>query len=355
MSNEDFGEIKRRTFLAGALSSLGLAACTTAKPRDPLHLADATEAQRTGRRTGRSQVGIIKCHSYEEDLFGNLRGHITQLKLPDFHGKGVVLKPNMVEYEPGHPITTHPQVIKAAIQLIDYLGASKITVAEGPGHMRDTEYLLASTGIGAICKEMGVPFIDLNLDDIGKKDIEHSFAGLSHFYLPETILKADAVVSLPKMKTHHWVGITASMKNLFGVVPGRKYGYPKNFLHVKGIPNCILDLNRIVCPQLALVDGIVAMEGDGPINGTAKDTGVMVISTDLAAVDATCARLMGFDPEALSYIRLAGQVIGNISPDEIDIIGSPLATVAQTFERPITYTDANKDWRLLSQADQQAS
>ena len=97
------------------------------------------------------------------------------------------------------------------------------------------------------------------------------------------------------------------------------------------------------------------MEGDGPINGTAKDTKVMIIGTDVAAIDATCARIMQFVPETLSYIRLAGQVIGNIAVSDIDIVGSPVATVAQKFERPITYTEGNKDWHLLAQSDQQAS
>jgi uncharacterized protein (DUF362 family) len=354
LADENSDGIQRRTFLAGALSSFGLASCAST-PHSPVDLPDATDAQRKGRKLGRSSIGIISAASYEDDLFAKLKGQLSSLQLPSLKGKHVVLKPNMVEFEAGHPITTHPQIIKAAVQLVDYLGASNITIAEGPGHMRDTEYLLASTGIGAICTELGLPFLDLNLDDLGKKEIENGFSGLPYFYLPKTILQADAVVSLPKMKTHHWVGVTASMKNLFGVVPGRKYGYPKNLLHARGIPNCILDLNRLIRPAFALVDGIVAMEGDGPINGTAKDTKIMVIGDDLAGVDATCARIMGFSPEALSYIRLAGQVIGNISSSDIDIIGAPIATVAQKFERPITYTDANKDWRLLAQSDQQAS
>ena len=355
MAEEDTPQIQRRTFLAGALSSLALTGCATSKSHSPVDLPDATEAQRSGRKVGRSSIGIIKAESYEEDLFTKLKAQLAHLQLPNFKGKHVVIKPNMVEFEPGHPITTHPQMIKAAVHLVDYLGAAKITIAEGPGHMRDTEYLLAATGIGEACSELGLPFLDLNLDDLEKREIKDSFSRLNYFYLPKTILEADALVSLPKMKTHHWVGVTASMKNLFGVVPGRKYGYPKNLLHTRGIPNCILDLNRALRPAMALVDGIVAMEGDGPINGTAKNTKVMIVSDDLAAVDATCARIMDFVPESLSYIRLAGQVIGNIATSDIDIVGAPVATVAQKFERPITYTAANKDWRLLAQSDQQAS
>jgi uncharacterized protein (DUF362 family) len=99
------------------------------------------------------------------------------------------------------------------------------------------------------------------------------------------------------------------------------------------------------------------MEGDGPINGTQKHTKLMVMGIDLAAVDATCARIMKFEPQNLSYIRVAGQVIGNIESENIDIIGTPLSAVAQDFARPITYSlDKNqKDWRLLGQPGEQAS
>jgi uncharacterized protein (DUF362 family) len=97
------------------------------------------------------------------------------------------------------------------------------------------------------------------------------------------------------------------------------------------------------------------MEGDGPINGTAKDTKALLIGTDVAAIDATCARIMNFVPESLCYIRLAGQVIGNISPENIDIVGPSLSTVCQDFARPITYSKDKRDWRLVAQADSQAS
>ena len=88
--------------------------------------------------------------------------------------------------------------------------------------------------------------------------------------LPQSLRRADLIVSLPKMKTHHWAGVTLSMKNLFGVMPGVCYGWPKNVLHHAGIRQSILDINAAVRPHLAIVDGIIGMEGDGPIMGTAE-------------------------------------------------------------------------------------
>ena len=96
---------------------------------------------------------------------------------------------------------------------------------------------------------------------------------MKKWYLPRTALGADLLVSMPKMKTHHWVGATLAMKNLFGVVPGGVYGWPKNVLHWAGIDECIADLHAVFPRQFAIVDGIVGMEGNGPIQGAAKRRG----------------------------------------------------------------------------------
>jgi len=104
------------------------------------------------------------------------------------------------------------------------------------------------------------------------------------------------IVSVAKMKTHHIAGATLSMKNLFGVMPGIYYGWPKNVLHHAGIENSILDINATLKPHFAIVDGIVGMQGDGPIMGDPKQAGVLVMGRNLAAVDATCCRIMGIVP-----------------------------------------------------------
>src|SRR5207249_2381655 len=75
------------------------------------------------------------------------------------------------------------------------------------------------------------------------------------------VLVAELVVSMPKVKTHHWSGVTLSMKNLFGVVPGAKYGWPKNILHWRGIHQSIVDICATVPIHFVIADAIVAMEG----------------------------------------------------------------------------------------------
>ncbi len=356
----DADDMNRRDFLkvaaattAAATAAGAMEGCTARKEGIKTFDQEATAAQKARRKQGRSQVGLLACENYDQDIFETIKPHLSGLKLPDLKNKAVVLKPNMVEYREGKPVTTNPAVLIAAIKLARHLGAAKVTVAEGPGHMRDTEYLLDSTGLGKACKDMEVPFIDLNLDDIVELDNHGGFTKLDNFFLPKTIVEADAVISVPKLKTHHWVGMTCSMKNLFGVVPGRKYGWPKNLLHIRGIPQSILDLQYLVKPAFAFVDAITTMEGDGPINGTAKQMGYIAVGLDLAAVDATCARLMKIDPHELDYIKMAGVVVGNIEEADIDVVGPIVATIAQAYQMPVTFTAGNKE--LLKQAGQQGS
>jgi uncharacterized protein (DUF362 family) len=138
-------------------------------------------------------------------------------------------------------------------------------------------------------------------------------------------------VSLAKMKTHHWAGATLAMKNLFGLVPGSVYGWPKNKLHYVGIPRSIAELNRTFRNTFALVDGIVGMEGNGPIQGRPKRAGVMVMGWDLAAVDSTCCRIMGIDPAKVAYLRLAS-ALGHVRENAIEQRGESPQAVRTNFE-----------------------
>ena len=112
---------------------------------------------------------------------------------------------------------------------------------------------------------------------------------MKHLWLPRTVLEVDFLVSMPKIKAHHWSGVTLSMKNMFGIVPGSRYGWPKNILHWKGIQESILDVCATVPIYFVIADGIVAMEGNGPLNGAARTLGKIVLADDPVAAYATCA------------------------------------------------------------------
>jgi uncharacterized protein (DUF362 family) len=279
----------------------------------------------------RSAVGLFPAATYAVD-FADVIGRGLRELAVDVRGKSVLLKPNIVEYAAGTAINTDSTVVAGAAAAFLRAGAREVVVGEGPGHRRDVEYLLAATGLGDHLRELRVRFVDLNHDNAKVTKLRSRFMELDELVLPVEVLRSDFVVSMPKLKTHHWAGITASMKNLFGVVPGAVYGWPKNILHVHGIKNSILDLTTTVRAQLSIVDAVVGMEGDGPIMGKARQTGFVAMGTDLVAVDATCARVIGFDPNQIGYIRQAADFFGNIDTGRIDQRGEPIARYQTRFE-----------------------
>jgi len=278
----------------------------------------------------RSTVGLFDAPNYDVDLAGIIGRGLTELGV-DVRGRSVLLKPNLVEYEAGHAINTHPRVVAGAAIAFRRAGAREVIVAEGPGHRRDIEYLLTSTGLFDLLRDDGIRFVDLNHDDVRDVPLRSWFTGMRSLALPVAVLAADFVVSLPKLKTHHWAGLTCSMKNFFGVVPGAVYGWPKNLLHMKGIDASILDLVATIRPGLTIVDAVVGMEGDGPIMGRARSVGFLAMGQDLAAVDATCARVMGLDPTKVPYLDAAGHFLGNIGERRIDMRGELVARYRGDF------------------------
>jgi uncharacterized protein (DUF362 family) len=122
------------------------------------------------------------------------------------------------------------------------------------------------------------------------------------------------------------------MKNLFGVMPGIFYGWPKNVLHVAGIPQSIMDITATVRPDMAIVDGIVGMEGDGPIMGTPRAANLILMGRNPVAVDATGTRLMGLDPRKIEYLAGVAGVLGPLDEDLIDQRGEPLKKMRQKFD-----------------------
>ena len=281
-----------------------------------------------------SAVHIAPVTDYNADLadvvgrqYENFRERVP------LKGKRVVLKPNLVEYHRDKVINTNPKVVAAAIELCRREGAAEVIVAEGPGHWRNVEYLVAASGLGDVLRHYQVPFVDLNHDEPVKRVNLGRLTKMPYLYLAQTIATADVVISLPKLKTHHWAVATLSLKNLFGTLPGICYGWPKNELHWRGIDNSIVDIAATRMPDLAIVDGIVGMEGDGPLNGTPKAMGVLVMGSDLVAVDATCCRLMQFDADRIAYLVLArSKKLGHLVADKIQQLGETIEGRKQPFE-----------------------
>jgi uncharacterized protein (DUF362 family) len=301
----------RRSFLAAAASG-ALASCSGGEAR---------------WKGGKRPVAVLKAPSYNADLAG-LLWHGAQACRLDVRGKRVLLKPNFVEFDHGTCINTNMAMVAAAYELFQRLGAAEVRIGEGPGHRRDTLHLAEDAGYFEAVPRFEQAFVDLNRDDVAA--VPGFLDDQPEMFFPTAALQADLIVSLPKMKTHHWAGVTLSMKNLFGLVPGAVYGWPKNPLHYRGIDHSIVALSRMFPKTFAIVDGIVGMEGNGPIQGSPKPCGVVVMGDNLAAVDATCCRVMGLDPERVRYLQMAADV-GPIRSEEIEQVAENPAGVVNPF------------------------
>ncbi|MEN8375012.1 MAG: DUF362 domain-containing protein [Gemmatimonadota bacterium] len=323
--------IGRRAFV----KSIGAAAAAPAlvrcaeppeEPQGPRWLPEAEV------RPDRSSVAVLAADAYDGRLTDVVRRGLELFSVP-VRGRRVVLKPNLVEFDPGGVINTHPVLIAATIEALRELEAKEVIVAEGPGHRRDNEYLLSASGLADVLRDTGARYVDLNVDAVRPVRLRSHYTALDRLYLPATVLDAELFISMPKMKTHHWAGVTLSMKNLFGIVPSAVYGWPKNVLHWQGIDNSILDINAaLTVPRFNIVDGIVGMEGNGPIQGTAKPTGVLVFGADPVAVDTTAASVMGLEPTRVNYLAEAGEFFGNAALERIEQRGESPGALRQSYD-----------------------
>lgn len=305
--------LTRRALLTASAPAVFLSACHRAIPVTP------------------ASVSIVRAQAYDQRLYDTVRRILAEQRL-DVRGRHVVLKPNLVEFEPSSSINTNPLLVHAVYEGFLAMGAARVSIAEGPGHRRNTLDLADAAGYFRIVPRFEDVFTDLNLDEVTRVRPARQFSRIQKLYLPNTVLGADLLVSLPKMKTHHWVGATLSMKNFFGVVPGGIYGWPKNVLHWAGIEESIADLHAAFPRKFAIVDGIVGMEGNGPIQGVPKFAGVLVAGRDLRAVDATCCRIMRIDPLRIGYLRLAAATEAQLIEPNIRQTGESIASVATPFQ-----------------------
>ena len=302
----------------------------------------------------RAEVFIAKNQHYEAGLEQTIEDGLRAcgVTTAQIRGKRILLKPNMVEPSRQIPhMTTHPAVIIAASEVFRRWGA-EVRVGEAPGHVRDTEMALIESGVGEALEDADLKFADLNYEQVGYRPNRGGASPLKGIYFPKNVLEADYVVSLPKLKTHHWVGITCSMKNLYGTLPGIKYGWPKNVLHYNGIPETVVDINATLPDKLTIVDGIDCMEGDGPILGSQKSMGLILIGKNLPAVDATAARIIGLEPNRISYLHLAANRLGPIDEGFIEQRGESWQSVANAFqildEPHLRYLRASADGPLVT-------
>jgi len=332
-------KLSRKAFIRLALlSGIGAGLAVFQKLTAPIHPISYIRWKTRGlwlQKMGKpTLVALQSCPTYQDDIAGALKNLWTLAEMPDVQGKRILIKPNLVDSVDNTNATTAPEVVAALADLFTEMKAASIVVGDGPAFRRDAFSVARQSGLLSLLEPRDIPFVDLNYDDPQLTLVKDGwFQGQSHIWLPRHAVEADFIVSVPKMKTHHWAQITLSLKNLLGILPGARYGWPKNFIHFSGISQSILGVYRALPPVVAVVDGIVGMQGDGPLFGSPVQHGLLAAGIDLVAVDWVCKEIMGFDGWSVDYLNLASWAgIGQTS--RIEIRGAAAKDFYRTYEKP---------------------
>jgi len=289
-------------------------------------------------------VAAVRCDTYEEtrvhdavmrglQLLGGVERFVRS-------GERIVLKPNLLAGRgPDRAVTTHPSVFRAVAQAFGDAGA-ELEYGDSPGFGK-TETIAGRAGLASVAKNLGIPVADFHFGDtvsFPEGDL------IKQFIIAKGVLAADGLISLSKMKTHGLTRITGAIKNQFGCIPGTlKAEFHARLPNADLFSRMLVDLNRFLHPRLFVMDGIVAMEGNGPQGGHPRSMNVLLLSEDPVAVDATFARLVNLDPllvppivhgvrQGLGVaegIRYVGDPMESFAADDFDVNRSPRSTTGK--------------------------
>ena len=272
----------------------------------------------------RSKIAIVKgtnpkqmvCHALELINAGSIFSSEDK----------ILLKPNCVApRDPLTGVTTDSRIIEGIVEYLRNKGTEDITIGDGGSRYTDKTFDL--TGIREVALRYGLKVVNFNDDEA--VDVKISSARLLHEVpIARTFLKSTCMINVPKLKIHHIVKATLSIKNLMGIIVGNR-----GALMHKHIDEKLVDLATFVRPRLNIIDGIVGSEMDETMGRPVK-MNLVIAGTDPVATDAVGCAVMGINPETVKYIQLAQERnIGIADLNKIDILGSPIETVARIFDQ----------------------
>lgn len=273
-----------------------------------------------------SKVALIRCESYDPELVKNsVKRGLALIGGPEAFVKSnehILLKPNLLSADPPEKcVTTHPEIFRAVAEIFK-AHALKLTYGDSPA-FNTPKAAATKSGIFAVGEALGLALSDFqNGEDVF---FEHGIQN-KKLRLAKGALECDGIISLPKLKTHGFEKMTGSIKNQFGCVPGTLKGE----FHVK-VPDAndfakmLVDINSYLKPRLFIMDGIMAMEGNGPRGGNPKKMNVILLSSDPVALDATVCRLVNLDPEFVPTTKYGSEAgLGTYNEKEIELVGDPI-------------------------------
>jgi uncharacterized protein (DUF362 family)/Pyruvate/2-oxoacid:ferredoxin oxidoreductase delta subunit len=284
-----------------------------------------TDSAHTDEFAKPSRVALVRCDRYDDaavqaavDRGLDLIGGADRFCRP---GEKLVLKPNLlVASAPDKAVTTHPAVFCAVARAFQATGV-ELSYGDSPGFEMLPGGAAQRSGITAAADDLNIPMADFAAGETisfpeGKL--------IKQFNLARGVLEADGLISLPKLKTHGLTRLTGAIKNQFGCIPGLlKPEFHVRLSDLQRFSQMLIDLNRLLRPRLAVMDGIVAMEGNGPRGGTPRPMSVLLFSDDLVALDAVVCQLVNLDPEMVAPI-VWGQEWGLGNAQEIELLGDPI-------------------------------
>lgn len=290
-----------------------------------------------------AQVSVVKCDSYEPGVLRqavrdtvNLLGGITAFIKP---GSSVLVKPNLLMSKgPQCAITTHPEVVRAVIRMLKEIRC-KITVGDGPSvwgkYIGNVDEVYDVTGMRKVCQEEGAKLVVFDRRRMYDK-----------FPLTASLDECDHLINLPKFKTHEFTLLTGAIKNLFGLVSGTyKMELHKNYFEIPEFSKILVDIYQEAKPALTIIDGILAMEGEGPAtSGKLRQLGLLLGGVDCVALDTVMAKIMGItSQEVLSTKEAARRGLGEDQINRIKIEGEDIDKLnIRPFILPTTYNAKRK-------------
>jgi uncharacterized protein (DUF362 family)/ferredoxin len=270
-----------------------------------------------------SRVALVRCASYDAvEVAAAARRGIALLGGAERFvrpGERLLLKPNLlIGRDADRAVTTHPAVFRAVAEVFRESGAV-LAYGDSPGFGR-AEAVAGRCGIGEAARELGIPLADF----VSPVAVPYPAGRLiKQFTIARGVLETDGIVSLCKMKTHGLTRITGAIKNQYGCIPGLlKAELHARLANARLFSQMLVDLNGLVRPRLFVMDGVVAMEGNGPQSGTLRPMNVLLLSEDPVALDAAFCRLIALDPQ-LVFPIVYGDAAGLGEARDIDYVGDP--------------------------------
>lgn len=276
------------------------------------------------------KIALLKCTDYEVDNVENklregfeLLGGTTFLRTLIPQNSKVLLKPNLLSIiEKGSPVITHYAVFEAVVRIVKEY-SNNIVFGDSPGS-GDTRKAAEKSGLMEAAERLGVKFVDFN-DEV-HVELNNPLM-YKYWNVARAAYEADVIITLPKLKTHAMMYYTGAVKNQFGCVPGtQKASWHTKLPDAVNFSKMLLDLNSVVKTSFAILDGIVAMEGNGPRNGTPKKIDTIIMGKSLTAVDSAAVRLIGYDDVlAVPFLKVAHDTNwGVVLPEEIEVLGEKI-------------------------------